>query len=353
MSLGGFRFAARDDTSRRPGRPREAAAPALRVGIVLLQHFTLMPFAGFVDVLRLAADDGDRSRQIRCTWTVMSADGRPVRSSSGVDLTQVSPLVDPRRFDYVVVVGGILHHGDQSTAAVIDYLRLADRVRVPLIGICTGVFALIKSGLMNRKKCCVSWFHSQDVVAEFPTVVPVSDQLFVVDGNRITCAGGGGAIDLAAWLVERHLGSAAALKSLHILMIDRPRRPEAAQPQSPAIPHAKDQRVQRAILLIEQMIEDPPTLARLSGHVGVSERQLHRLFKREYGIGPSAFARQYRLLHGRHLLEETTLCIADIAMECGFSDLSHFHRAFLGAYGLRPSELRKRTRRPDPVAGRP
>ncbi|MCC7271802.1 MAG: GlxA family transcriptional regulator [Alphaproteobacteria bacterium] len=315
----------------------------------MLQHFTLTPFAGFVDVLRLAADEGDRSRQIRCSWTVMSADGGPVRSSCGVELTQVSSLIDPCGFSYVVVVGGILHHGDQSNGAVVEYLRLANRSRVPLIGICTGVIALIKSGLMNRKRCCVSWFHSRDVAAEFPSVVPVSDQLFVVDGDRITCAGGGGAIDLAAWLVARHLGSAVALKSLHILMIDRPRQPEAAQPQSPAIPRARDRRVQRAILLIEQMIEDPPTLTRLACHVGVSARQLHRLFKREFGVGASGFARQYRLLHGRHLLKETSLRIADIAMECGFSDLPHFHRAFLSAYGMRPSEFRKAARC-EPVA---
>jgi transcriptional regulator GlxA family with amidase domain len=216
------------------------SSPALRVGLVLLQHFTLTPFAGFVDVLRLAADEGDRSRQITCSWKVMTNDGRPVRSSSGIEFTQVEPLLDPRQFDYIAICGGVLHYGDQAGKQIIDYIRLADRERVPLIGICTGVFALLKSGLMENKRCCVSWFHHHDIVSEYPTISPVCDQLFVVDGNRITCAGGGGAIDLAAWLVARHIGNAVALKSLHILLIDRARPPEAAQPQSPAMLRAKD-----------------------------------------------------------------------------------------------------------------
>jgi transcriptional regulator GlxA family with amidase domain len=274
----------------------------------------------------------------------MSVDGKPVHSSSGVQITHVEPLLDPKQFDYVAVVGGVLHHGDQSDKKVIDYIRLAGKCRIPLIGICTGVFALLKSGLMNNRKCCVSWFHYHDIVADYPTVSLISNQLFVVDGNRITCAGGGGAIDLAAWLVGQHIGSAAALKSLHILLIDRARPADAAQPQSPVMSKAKDKRVQRAILLIEQLIEDPPTLRRLASQVGISARQLYRLFIREYGVGPSSFARKYRLSHGHRLLRETDLCIADIAVECGFSDLSHFYKAFSSEYALRPSEVRKHAR---------
>ena len=272
----------------------------------------------------------------------MSADGKPVLSSSGVQITHVEPLLDPKQFDYIAVVGGVLHHGDQSDKKIIDYIRRADKCRVPLIGLCTGVFTLIKGGLMNNRRCCVSWFHYHDMAADYPTVSLVADQLFVVDENRITCAGGGGAIDLAAWLVDRHIGTAAALKSLHILLVDRARPPHSAQPQSPVMLKAKDARVQRAVLLIEQLLEDPPTLHRLASHVGISPRQLYRLFLREYGLGPSSFARKYRLSHGRKLLQESDLCIADIAVECGFSDLSHFYKAFSAEYSIRPSEVRKR-----------
>ncbi len=76
---------------------------------------------------------------------------------------------------------------------------------MPLIGVCTGVFALIKAGVMGGRRCCVSWYHHGDLTRRFPDIEPVADRLFVDDGNRLTCAGGTAAADLAAYLVERHL----------------------------------------------------------------------------------------------------------------------------------------------------
>jgi transcriptional regulator GlxA family with amidase domain len=314
--------------------------PALRVGFVLLPRFTLMPFAGIIDVLRLAADEGDRSRPITCSWKVMAPRLTPIRSSSGIEIKPTNELLPPGDFDYIVVVGGLLKERFDVEPAILDYLKSAAAAGVALIGVCTGSFALVRAGLMDGYKCCVSWFHYQDLIDEFPDVVPVADQLFVVDGNRITCAGGGGAIDLAAWLVDRHIGHPVAQKSLHILLIDRARPPGTPQPQAPTSDPSDDERVRRAVLLIEQHLEDPLIVEELAARVGLSARQLHRLFMREFGIGPRAFGLRYRLEHGRAMLLSTRMTVAEIAMESGFSDASHFHRAFCKAYGTTPAASR-------------
>jgi len=86
-----------------------------------MHNFTLTAFATFVDVLRLAADDGDQSRQIRCSWEVMSPHRNITRSSCGVEVQATSDLIDPKAFDYVVVVGGLLH-GSAESEEVSDYL---------------------------------------------------------------------------------------------------------------------------------------------------------------------------------------------------------------------------------------
>ncbi|MEQ9198843.1 MAG: GlxA family transcriptional regulator, partial [Rhodospirillales bacterium] len=97
----------------------------LSVGILLLPNFTLMAFAGFVEALRLAADDGDGSRQINCQWTIIGPDLTPVRSSCGVEVTPWELFPDPVRFDYVVVVGGLLHTGPDASPAMAAYLKRA------------------------------------------------------------------------------------------------------------------------------------------------------------------------------------------------------------------------------------
>src|SRR5918993_5532626 len=90
------------------GTPR----PALRVGFLLARNFTLSALSLFVDTLRLAADEGDRSRPICCAWSIMGATSETVRSSCGLSVVRTAPLTDPLS-NYVVMVGGLLHGGEQ------------------------------------------------------------------------------------------------------------------------------------------------------------------------------------------------------------------------------------------------
>lgn len=323
-----------------PGSVAEPGKPAVSVAFILRPHFTLMPFAAIVDTLRLAADDGDGSRQINCRWTIVGPRLDPVEASCGIRVQPWETFGDPSRFDYVIVVGGLLHRGPASDDATLEYLREAERKGVTLVGVCTGSFTLIRAGLMIGRRCCVSWFHYHDLIDEFPDVTPVADRLFVVDGRRITCAGGAGALDLAAWMVERHLGRAFAQKSLHIMVVDRARSPNTPQPQPPATPVAQSDRVRRAMLLIEQYLSEPLNVDEIAKRVNISRRQLERLFQREIGMSLQVFSRTMRLQYGLWLLANSPRTIADIAAECGFADPSHFNRLFRAAFGKPPSVVR-------------
>ena len=170
------------------GQPKE-----LSVGFLLLSNFTLTPFATFIDALRLAADEADLSRPIRCRWSTIASVRRPIKSSCGIEITPEDTLGDPSRFDYVVVVGGLLHKGEPADEQTLTFLREAARRNVTVVGLCTATLTLIRSGIMSGHRCCVSWFHYQDLVREFPEITPIADQVFVVDRRRITCAGGAGA----------------------------------------------------------------------------------------------------------------------------------------------------------------
>ena len=118
------------------------AGPRLSVGFILARRFTLCAFANFVDVLRLAADEGDRSRPIFCDWSVLSDSMDPVPSSCGVTVQPNERLGDPRKFDYIVVVGGLLEEIPNLSTAYTRFLEKAASAGVPLVGVCTGTFAL-------------------------------------------------------------------------------------------------------------------------------------------------------------------------------------------------------------------
>ncbi|KQT87546.1 GlxA family transcriptional regulator [Aurantimonas sp. Leaf443] len=331
----------RADRDRRPAE--------LRVGFLPAHNFTLSALSLFVDALRLAADEGDRSRPIHCSWSVMSARPEPVRSSCGLQIFRNSPLVDPAAFDYVVVVGGVLHAGEQVDQAVLDYLRLAAARGITLVGVCTGSFILARAGLMQGRRCCVSWYHCADFETEFPDLVPDADRLFIEDRDRITCAGGSGVADLAAHLIGRHVGRAAAQKSLHVLQMRDARAGTDAQPHR-GLEAAEDERVRRAILLMEQHIADPLGIDAIAGKLQISSRQLERLFHEATGQSPASAYRSLRLHFARDLLETTRKSVTQVALEAGFSDGSHFARQFRSFFGGPPRSVR-RTPAPAPTEG--
>ena len=320
--------------------PRSGAAAPVRFGFVLANHFTLSAFSIFVDHLRLAADEGDRSRPLHMQWSVMAAREEAVRASCGVMVNPSSALLDPRTLDYVIVVGGLLHLGPQIDEQTAQYLREVAAAGVPLVGTCTASFVLCRAGLMKGRTSCVSWYHYQDFIEEFPTHAVVADRLFVEDGNRITCAGGAGTAAVATHLIERHLGRATAQKASQVLLFDRERSGSEAQPRPPLYARVSEPRVRRALLLMEQNLARPIAIPVVAAELGLSMRQLERLCRTHTGLSPASIYRELRMRYARWLVENTDRSVTEIAIDAGFADCAHFSRQFKDAYGLSPSSRR-------------
>jgi transcriptional regulator GlxA family with amidase domain len=325
-----------------------APTPRLRIGFILARRFTLSAFANFVDVLRLAADEGDRSRPILCSWRVLSASMDSVTSSCGIAVQPEERLGDPTRFDYIVVVGGLVEELERLDPGCVTFLRRAAAEGVPLVGVCTGAFILHRAGLMDGYRCCVSWFHHDDFLEQFEGLQPVSDQIFVTDRDRLTCSGGVSSAHLAAFLVDRHVGRAASTKSLSIMIIDEALAGERPQPGLPLALTTRDPLVKRALLTMQQSLDTPLSVIDLAARLGTGRRKLERHFANALGLSPSEASRMIRLAQARLLLERSDRSVTEIANDTGFADVSHLIRVFRSAEGVTP-EAWRRAHRDAPV----
>lgn len=317
------------------------AVPRLRIGFILLDQFTLTAFSGLIDAVRLAADLGGRSRQIDASWTVMSVGGQARRSSCGVMVTPNEDLRDPLSFDYLAVCGGNDYLNDAQPARLTDCLRRAAAGRVRLLGVCTGTFAIAHAGLVGTRRVCVHWNVLDAFRERFPTITATVDQLFIDEGDLITCAGSTAAIDLGLYLIGRHCGGQKARQAVRHMMLQEIR--SAALPQAhfyANLDGIADLRVRQASHFIEQRLDSPPSVEAIARYVGVSARQLERAFQAALGVSPMAFQRRLRLDYGRWLLENTRRSITDIAFDCGFADTAHFSRDFKAQFGQMPSKAR-------------
>jgi transcriptional regulator GlxA family with amidase domain len=317
-----------------------STACRLKVGFVLARSFTLSAFALFVDTLRLASDEQDKSGRVRADWQVLGSTRHLITSSCGVQVAPTSDFPDPTRFDYIVVVGGLLNCETPVDAETTNFLKKAALAKVPLIGVCTGTFILAEAGLMAGHEVCVSWLHFQDFRERFPDLRVRSDRLFNLDRHRGSCAGGSSAADMAASIVRLHISKEAERNALEVLQIDKARSHLDVQPRKPLSMEFNDPRLKAALIIMEQHTEDVISIQQLADAVGVSRRQLERLFMTKTNSSPAAIYKRVRLERAKTLVTHTKAPLVEIAVEVGFESASHFARVFRKLYGRSPTQLR-------------
>jgi transcriptional regulator GlxA family with amidase domain len=317
-----------------------STSPRLRIGFVLARSFTLSAFGMFVDTLRLASDELDRSGRVLADWQVLGSTGHLITSSCGVQVAPTSHFVDPGGFNYIIVVGGLLNSDSPVDNETIAYLRRAAARKVPLIGVCTGTFILAEAGLMRHHQTCVSWLHYQTFRDRFPDHEARADRIFNLDRTRGSCAGGSSAADMAAFIVRRHISKEAERNALEVLQIDKARSALDIQPRRPLSIECDDPRLKAVLIIMERHMEHTISISKLAASVGVSRRQLERLFMEKTNSSPASVYKRVRLERAKHLLMQTKAPLIEIAMEVGFGNASHFAQVFRRTFGQSPTKLR-------------
>lgn len=315
----------------------------LSVAVVLAPSFTITPVAGFLDVLRLAADEADYSRQLSCRWTIVGDyAGEKITASCGMETTTWRAFDNPEQYDYVVVAGGRLPLSFELSAQGYEFIAQAHRRKVPLIALCVGSFLLAKLGLLDHKKCAVGFGHEREMNILFPKVQTYANRLYIEDEGIITCGGGVSAIDLANELISRHCGKARSIKTMRSMLLENHRKPT----EMPGINYDNAKQfgswqLQSAIRYMENNLNSPISIAELSDIINVSVAVLNQRFKHFLRVTPAKFWLQLRLQHAQHLLLNTDKQIATIADESGFFDAAHFSKRYKSIYGSTPVQTRK------------
>ncbi len=243
-----------------------------------------------------------------------------------------------------MVVGGLVDEIENLHPDYVTFLHRAAAAGVPMTGACTGAFILHRAGLMQGYRCCVSWFHHGDFLEEFEGMRLVSNQIFVVDWDRLSCSGGASSAHLAAFLVDRHIGPAAARKSLAIMIFDEAMTAERPQLGLPLELFTRVDLVRRALLVMQQTLDAPLTVSDLVEPLGVSRRKPERHFARALALTPVEAGMNIRLAQVRWLLERGDRSATQIVAETGLCDASHLIRQLRAVEGAKPEVWRNSLR---------
>ena len=308
----------------------------MHIGFLILPEYTISTFANAVAVLRMA---NRQSRRHLYRWSVLTLDGEPVISSSHLELRHDGTISSVDPLDILMVCGGYCIE-KHTGPLLLDTLRSLAQKKIPLGALCTGTYALAAAGLLEGYRCTIHWENLSSLREQFPRLL-ISSNLFVIDRDRYTCSGGISSIDLMLNLVSKFHGHALVQEISEQFTCERVRTEKDTQ-RAPLqyLIGANQPKLVDAVTLMEANIEEPLGLDDIATYVGISRRQLERLFEKYLHCAPSRYYLELRLYRARLLLLQTNMPVIEVAVSCGFSTAPHFSKCYSELYGKPPRDER-------------
>lgn len=307
-----------------------------RIGVLPIAGFALLSYASTVELLRAA---NILSRRTLYDVVNIGTTMDPVQSSGAAQVVPQAKVGDELDLDYLFVVAG----GDPaafSDARVMAWLVRMARRGIPLGGVSGGPVILAKAGLMGGRRMTVHWEHVGTLTEMSPHLL-IERTLYVIDRDRVTCAGGTAPLDLMHALITQHHGAPfARLASDWFLHTEV--RPSGGPQRAGLVNRVgvNNAAILDAVETMEANVARPLTLTRLSETAGLSPRQLNRLFTEKLGRPTMRYYRELRLDKAQSLLRDSPMSLTEIALATGFASSSHFSRAYALQFGQPPSAYR-------------
>ncbi|MGB1237629.1 MAG: GlxA family transcriptional regulator [Pseudomonadales bacterium] len=306
------------------------------VSFLLLPEYAMVALLSAIEPMRVA--NRFAGREV-FRWQLLSEEGPHVLASNQMSLHQVKPL---ERDDYPpnIIVCSSFNPQQHLSHSAMDWLRRAKRAGALLGAMDTGCYLLAQAGLLAHRTVTLHWEAIPAFSASYPQL-KVSHQLFEIERDLITCAGGTAAMDMLLHIIQCELGDALALQVCEQFIqagmrqsSDKQRIDLAARLQ---VHHPG---LLRVLVLLENALDRPLSVEQMAQSAHLSVRQLERLFNQYLKTAPKQYHMARRLAQSRVLLLQSSLSVARIGEQCGFNSSSHFSRCYRREFGCSPSEQR-------------
>lgn len=293
--------------------------------------------ASALEVLRHANRLGQESFY---SWSFLCEDDKPIQSNNGLWLVPDTGIENARPTDMAFVIAGF----DPTKLEVPNlkrWLRKQASSGRTIGGISNGAFLLAQAKMLDGYAATVHWEDFASFCVLYPRVLP-RYQRFLIDRDRMTCSGGTSTLDLFIEIVRKDLGNDLSLTVSRQMLLQE--YTQAGNVEGESIfdgSHHFSLRVQRALSLIDAGTEQSLNVSELAAQVGLSRRQLLRLFRRETGKTPAKILMHRRLERAHSLILHSHLPLAVVSSAVGFSSQSHLTSSYKKHYGTTPAEHRR------------
>jgi transcriptional regulator GlxA family with amidase domain len=324
-----------------------------RIGLLGFNGVAALDLVGVQEAFAVADGAPWRAPPVRYACLVVGAATGPFRAESGLRMLPDVTFDDAPAFDTIVVPGGPGLREPETSYVVAAWLKAQAPVTRRIVSVCTGLYGLAASGLMDGRRATTHWRHAEDLSRRYPAVRVEPDAIFIKDGCFYSSAGMTAGIDLALSLIEEDHGPALAIATARQLVVYMRRAGGQLQYSEPLRfqTRAGDRFADLAAEIVADLGADW-TVETMADRVGLSPRQFARRFRAAFAVAPAAYLERLRLDEARSRLAAGDEGLARIAHAVGFRTDDGFRRAFERRFGVTPAAYRGRfapSRIPDAV----
>ncbi len=275
------------------------------------------------------------------TFAVCSADRASARATGGVR------VVAPRGFAALrgagtIVIPGWKNPDTAPPASLIEALLRAHRRGARLMSVCSGVFVLAATGLLDGKRATTHWRYVEKLRARYPAIRVEPDVLYVDEGTVLTSAGSAAGIDLCLHLVRRDYGAAVANEVARRMVVPPHRDGGQAQYVHVPVPQQTEPGLAHVMEWATRRLNGHISVRKLAAQANMSVRTFARRFVEQTGTTPHRWLTQQRLLFAQRLLETTTHGIDRVAEAAGFDTAETLRHHFRKQFRTTPTRYRRR-----------
>lgn len=305
---------------------------------LLVEEYSHLAFACAVEPLRIANLVSERPLY---RWSYISENGETVAASNGSVTLVHHGLDDIPKCDHLFVLSGI-NKRKYITRPLLAALR-RERAKGTRVGaLCSAAWVLAEAGFLDGVQTAIHWEYHDGFMESFPEVNLVRN-VFVADEKHMTASGGTATADLMLHLIDRDHGYDLSVAVADQMVYNSVRNATAEQRVSLQSRNGmRNPHLAKAIQIMNDHVEHPISPSLVAEQLGISTRQLERLFGKFLNSSPKKYFMELRLERARNLLVQTEASVMEVAMACGFESPGHFARVYRASYGVTPTTQRGR-----------
>ncbi len=301
--------------------------------IFVQKKFSELEVSAVVSTLAMANQILD---QERFRWTFLSDMPGLVESRGGMMVRAEPAVFDHNLKDYLIVVGGARIKAE----AWMPRVRAMQRKSRPVAILSDAATAFIRT-LKSTERSVTTHWHDIRVLEESGSYPNLSLAYAETSAGIVTSAGSNFTPELVIRLISEHLSPKQYSEIGSRLILQSVRDTQSEQPKGASyLMNAFGPQVSTAIHIMEENLAEPISTREISEEVGLSVRQLERLFSKNFGISPARYYKKVRVSKAHALVTETNMQLVDIAVATGFASVPSLTTAYRIEFGKTPKKAR-------------